>query len=130
VSNPRFHTWFGNRELQTTSDGVVAHDEIVHDQLTQILVQFGFVGLGAFILLIVGALWLTHRSVLARRDPEVRATAIALLTVLAAIIYSGMLFGSHLGVFPINVFFAILLGCLLVCCVQRGDMADSEPELR
>jgi O-Antigen ligase len=130
VNNPRFHTWFGNRELQKSSDEYVAHDEIVHDQLTQILVQFGFVGLGAFIFLIVGALWLTHRSVLAQRDPEARATAIALLTVLAAIIYSGMLFGSHLGVFPINVFFAILLGCLLVCCVQRGDMAASEPELR
>ena len=87
-------------------------------------------GLGSFIFLIVGALWLTHRSVLAQRDPEARATAIALLTVLAAIIYSGMLFGSHLGVFPINVFFAILLGSLLVCCVQPGDIAASEPELR
>jgi hypothetical protein len=130
VSNPRFHTWFGNRELQTTSDGVVAHDELVHDQLTQILVQFGFVGLGAFIFLLVGTLWLTHRRVLAQREPESRATAIALLTVLAAIIYSGMLFGSHLGVFPINVFFAVLLGCLLVCCVQTGDMAASEPGLR
>jgi O-antigen ligase len=130
VNNPRFHTWFGNRELQKSADDVVTRDEIVHDQLTQILVQFGFVGLGAFIFLIVGALWLTHRSVLAQRDPEARATAIALLTVLAAIIYSGMLFGSHLGVFPINVFFAVLLGSLLVCCVQPGDMAVSEPELR
>jgi O-antigen ligase len=129
VNNPRFHTWFGNRELQA-ADGVVARDEIVHDQLTQILVDFGFVGLGSFIFLVVGALWLTHRSVLAQRDPEARATAIALLTVLAAIIYSGMLFGSHLGIFPINVFFAILLGCLLVCCVQPGDIAASEPELR
>jgi hypothetical protein len=131
VTNPRFHTWFGNRELQTTTTGeVVPHDELAHDQLTQILVQFGFVGLGGFIFLIVGALLFTHRSVLAQQDLERRATAIALLTVLAAIIYSGMLFGSHLGVFPINVFFAVLLGSLLVCCVQPGDMAASEPELR
>jgi hypothetical protein len=130
VTNPRFHTWFGNRELQPTTDDVVARDEIVHDQLTQILVQFGFVGLGAFIFLVVGALWLAHRRVLAQRDLERRATAIGLLTVLAAIIYSGMLFGSHLGVFPINVFFAVLLGSLLVCCVQPADTAAAEPELR
>jgi O-antigen ligase len=130
VNNPRFHTWFGNRELQKSADEYVAHDEIVHDQLTQILVQFGFVGLGAFIFLIVAALWVTHRSVLAQRDLERRATATALLAVLAAIIYSGMLFGSHLGVFPINVFFAILLGALLVCCVQPRDTDASEPELR
>ena len=131
VTNPRFHTWFGNRELQQPSDEVVAHDEIVHDQLTQILVQFGFVGLGAFLFLIVGALWLTHRSESWPSEIlKARATAIALLTVLAAILYSGMLFGSHLGVFPINVFFAFLLGSLLVCCVQSGDIAASEPELR
>jgi O-Antigen ligase len=130
VTNPRFHTWFGNRELQTTTDEVVAQDEVVHDQLTQILVQFGFVGLGAFIFLVVGALWLTHRSVLAQRDLETRATAIGFLTVLTAILYSGMLFGSHLGVFPINVFFAVLLGSLLVCCVQPENIPASEPELR
>jgi O-antigen ligase len=130
LTNPRFHTWFGNRELHGPSEEVVAHDEMVHDQLTQILVEFGFVGLGAFIFLVVGALSLTHGRVLALRDLERRATAIGLLTVLAAILYSGMLFGSHLGVFPINVFFAVLLGALLVCCVQPGDTAASEPELR
>jgi O-antigen ligase len=130
VTNPRFHTWFGNRELQNPTGDVVAPDELAHDQLTQILVQFGFAGLGAFLFLVVGALWLTHRRVLAQRDLERRATAIALLTVLTAILYSGMLFGSHLGVFPINVFFAFLVGSLLVCCVQPGDTAASESELR
>jgi O-antigen ligase len=130
VTNPRFHTWFGNRELQNPTDDVVAHDEIAHDQLTQILVQSGFVGLGAFISLLVGALWLTHRQVLAQRDPDRRTTGIALLTVLSANVYSGMLFGTHLGLFPINVFFAVLLGFLLVCCVQPADTAASERELR
>jgi O-antigen ligase len=130
VTNPRFHTWFGNPELQNPTDDVVSHDEIAHDQLTQILVQSGFVGLGAFISLLVGALWLTHRQVLAQRDPDRRTTGIALLTVLSANVYSGMLFGTHLGLFPINVFFAVLLGSLLVCCVQPGDTPASEPKLR
>ena len=75
-------------------------------------------------------LWLTHRRVLAQRDLETRTTAIALLTVLAAILYSGMLFGSHLGVFPVNVFFAFLVGFLLVCCFQPRETAASALNLR
>ncbi len=105
-------------------------NKVVHDQLTQILVQFGFLGLSGFLSLVVGALWLTHRRVLAQRDLETRTTAIALLTVLAAVLCSGMLFGSHLGVFPVDVFFAFLVGALLVCCVQPGETAASGLELR
>jgi hypothetical protein len=125
VTNPAFHTWFGNPDLHGPNGETVAHDELVHDQLTQILVRFGFLGLTAFLLLTVGALWLVHRSVLKQRDLATRKTAIVLLTVLAAILFSGMLFGSHLGVFPINVFFSLLGGFLLVCCVQRGESATT-----
>jgi hypothetical protein len=130
MTNPIFHTWFGNRDLHGPSIEAVARDEVVHDQLTQILVRFGFVGLGVFLFLLVGALCLTHRCALAQRDPETRTTAIALLTVLTAIVYSGILFGSHLGVFPINVFFSVLVGALFVCCVQPGEPPASELELR
>ena len=129
VTNPLFHTWFGNPKMGAPT-GEVARDEIAHDQLTQILVQYGFVGLSGFLSLMVGALWLTHRGILAQRDLETRKTAIALLAAVAAVLYSGMLFGSHLGVFPINVFFAFLVGSLLVCCVQPGEAAASGPELR
>jgi hypothetical protein len=128
VTNPKFHTWFGSQDRRVPEK--VASDEIVHDQLTQILVEFGFVGLSGFISLVVGALWLTHRSVFAQRDLETRTTAIALLTVLAAILYSGMLFGSHLGVFPVDVFFAVLVGALFVCCLHPGETAASGLELR
>jgi hypothetical protein len=130
ATNPVFHTWFGNPELHGPNGETVSHDELVHDQLTQILVRFGFVGLTGFILLLVGALWLTHRRVLAQKDLVARRTAIALLTVLAAIIYSGMLFGSHLGVFPVNVFFSVLGGFLLVCCAQSKETATSTRALR
>jgi hypothetical protein len=128
LTNPLFHTWFGNRELHGPISGeTVTQDEIVHDQLTQILVQYGFVGLGGFLSLMIGALWLTHRRVLANRNLETRNIAVALLTVLAAILYSGILFGSHLGVFPVNVFFALLVGALLRCCLQSKKSAASGP---
>jgi O-Antigen ligase len=130
VTNPVFHTWFGNPELREHKGGeTVAHDELAHDQLTQILVQYGFVGLSGFLFLAVGALWLTHRKVLAQRNHETRETAIALLAVLAAVLYSGMLFGSHLAVFPVNVFFAFLVGCLLMCCISPKETAASALEV-
>jgi len=130
VTNPVFHTWFGNPELHGPNGEAVSHDELVHDQLTQVLVRFGFVGLTGFLVLVVGALTLTHRRVLAQKDLPTRKTAIALLTVLAAIIYSGMLFGSHLGVFPVNVFFSVLGGFLLVCCAYSKETGTSTRELR
>ncbi len=130
VTNPLFHTWFGNPDLYRDHGETVAQDEIIHDQLTQILVQYGFVGLGGFLSLVVGALWLTHRRVLTKADLETRTTAIALLSVLTAVLYSGMLFGSHLGVFPVNVFFAFLVGALLRCCLQSRENAASGLDLR
>jgi hypothetical protein len=126
VTNPVFHTWFGNPELRGHKDGErVAHDELAHDQLTQILVQYGLVGLGGFAFLAIGALWLTHRRVLVQRDLETRETAITLLAMLTAVLYSGMLFGSHLAVFPVNVIFTVLVGCLLVCCISPRETAAS-----
>jgi hypothetical protein len=130
LTNPAFRTWFGNPDLHGPGADAVVRGEEVHDQLTQILVRFGFVGLSGFLFLLVGSLWLTHRLALGHRDPETRNTAIVLLTVLTAIVYSGMLFGSHLGVFPVNLFFAFLVGALLVCCVQSRETATPGRDLQ
>jgi hypothetical protein len=123
MTNPLFHTWFGNPELRAHRTEFSGEDVYAHDQLTQILVSFGFAGLAGFLLLVIGGLWLTHRRVLAQRDFEAREAAIGLLSVLTAVLYSGMLFGSHLGVFPVNVFFALLIGCLAVCCLRPRETA-------
>jgi hypothetical protein len=124
VDNPRYRTWFGDPKLrELEKDSWQVYRAIAHDQLTEVLVQFGFVGLGGFLILATGGLWLTHRTVLAQRDLEIRETAIALLSVLSAHLSCGMVFGGHLGIFPANIFFAFLVGGLVVCCVQRRETA-------
>jgi hypothetical protein len=43
------------------------------------------------------------------------------LSALVAILFSGMIFGSHLGVFPINVFFALLAGCFCSLSMSKAS---------
>jgi O-Antigen ligase len=125
MTNPLYHTWFGNPELREHASEFQRDDAYAHDQLTQILVSFGFVGLAGFLLLVTGGLCLAHRRIFAQRDREARAEAIAVLSVLTAVVYSGMLFGSHLGVFPVNSFFSFLVGCLTVFVFSREKPRDA-----
>jgi predicted MFS family arabinose efflux permease len=84
---------------------------VAHDQIGQTLASFGFVGLGFFLAVTGLGLIIAHRAIFRQRDAGRRRMMLGCLSVLIATLFSGMLFGSHLGVFPINVFFALLAGC-------------------
>ncbi len=126
LTNPEFHTLFGNRKFQGSLGDDTDETAVVHDQIGQILIKYGFVGLGAVAALGGAGLFLAHRAVFRQRNGRVRATALALLSVLTATVYSGMLFGSHLSVFPVNIFFSLCAGALVVCSlpVSTGDGDD------
>jgi hypothetical protein len=103
MTNPAFHTWFGNRDaLRLEQD---SQDYLAHDQIGQTLVSYGFAGLILFGVVLVLTLWFAHRAVFRQHDTLKREILLAILSVELATIVSGMLFGSHLGVFPINVLF-------------------------
>jgi hypothetical protein len=123
LTNPEFHTWFGNRNFQAvqSSDAEEA-DSVVHDQVGQILISYGFCGLAVLAGLLGAGLWFGHRAVHRQQDPVLRATLVGLLSVITATVYSGMLFGSHLSVFPVNIFFFLFAGFLVICSASR--MAD------
>src|SRR5271166_1792534 len=125
LTNPRFHTLFGNPDAAKADDENSYGETVAHDQITQTLVQYGLVGLGASILIAATGLWLAHRTVLRLKDHTTREIAIALLSVVTAVVYSGMLFGSHLGLFPVDVFFAFLIGILVMYCAKPPSR-DSE----
>ena len=111
LTNPEFHTWFGNRSQVYEDLAEESHDNVAHDQIGQILVNFGFVGLGFFLGVTVLALIIAHRAIFHQRDPPRRKMMLGCLSVLIATLLSGMLFGSHLGLFPVNIYFALLAGC-------------------
>jgi hypothetical protein len=119
LTNPRFHTLFGDPEV-TKQDEEDSYDETVaHDQITQTLVRYGFVGLVVSGIIAVSGLWIAHRTVLSVKDRTIREIAIALLSVVTSVVYSGMLFGTHLDQFPVDFFFALLVGILVLCCERR-----------
>jgi hypothetical protein len=118
LTNPQFHTLFGNPDA-TKQDDEISYDETVaHDQITQTLVRYGFVGLAVSGVVAVFGLWIAHRTVLSVKDGSIREIAIALLSVVTSVVYSGMLFGTHLDLFPVDFFFALLVGILVLCCAR------------
>jgi hypothetical protein len=120
LNNPEFHTLLGNPKL-AKEDALHSHeDTIAHDQITQILVQYGFVGLSLCALLAAVALWVGHRIILRLDNSVLRQIATAILSIIAAVVYSGMIFGSHLSLFPVNIFVAFLIGIVVVCCAKAG----------
>ena len=118
LTNPEFHTWFGNRNQVYEDLAEESHDNVAHDQIGQILVSFGFVGLGFFLGVTVLGLVIAHRAILGQGDPARRRMMLGCLSVLIATLFSGMLFGSHLGLFPVNIFFALLAGCFFSLNMQ------------
>jgi hypothetical protein len=103
MTNPAFHTLFGNRDaLQLELD---SRENTAHDQIGQILISYGFAGLVLFGAVFVLGLWFAHRAIFRQRDKAKRELLIGILSIELATILSGMLVGSHLGVFPINVLF-------------------------
>jgi hypothetical protein len=125
LNNPQFHTLFGNPEA-AKQDALHSHEEtIAHDQITQTLVRYGFAGLALSLLIAAVGLWLAHRTVLRLKEPTKRHIAIAILSVVTAVVYSGMLFGSHLSLFPVDVFFALLIGILVICCVKPAGLDEA-----
>jgi hypothetical protein len=103
MTNPAFHTWFGNRDAAQLEQD--SQDYLAHDQIGQTLVSYGFAGLILFGVVLILTLWFAHRAVFLQQDQLKREILLGILSVELATIVSGMLFGSHLGVFPINVLF-------------------------
>jgi hypothetical protein len=127
LTNPEFHTWFGNPSQVYEDLEEASHENIAHEQIGQILARTGFVGLGFCLSVAVLGLFLAHRAVFRQQDPNRRRMMLGILAALIAALLSGMFFGSHLGVFPVNIFFALLLGCFCAIGTQRrAVIADSQ----
>jgi hypothetical protein len=121
LNNPEFHTWFGNRSQVYEDSLEESHENGAHDQIGQILVSFGFVGLGFFLGVTVLGLVFSHRAIFRQRDPVRRKMMLGCLSVLIATLFSGMLFGSHLGLFPVNIFFALIVGSFFAVNAERVE---------
>jgi hypothetical protein len=121
LTNPAFHTWFGYSDSKIADMVEGSHEDIAHEQLGQILIKYGFVGLGLFATVLLLGLWYAHRAIFRQRNSVYRESMLGCLSLLIATLFSGMLFGSHLGVFPVGVFFALIAGCFCALAMCQGE---------
>ncbi len=126
LTNPQFHTWFGNREQAIEDMTESSSDAIAHDQIGQILIHYGLVGLAFSASVAVAGLWFAHRAVFRQPDRKRRSMMAGFLSVLLATVISGMLFGGHLGLFPVNIFFSLITGCFCVLIAEKVESAPDE----
>jgi hypothetical protein len=128
--NRSMWTWFGNPALASKHGEQLGADEIVHDALGQMLVSYGIVGLVVIAMAGGLSLFLFHRKILAiRRGPD-EILGRGLLSMGIAIFFSGVLVGSHIGLFPINLLFWIFVGALAaVVLMKTPSLPDNAPRV-
>lgn len=124
--NRSMWTLFGNTEFANTRASMVAKDETVHDAIGQMLVSHGIVGLVALVLGGGVSLFLLHRRILAIRSGPSEVLSRGLLSVGIAVFLSGVLTGSHLGVFPINLLFWTTAGALVAVLQIRNSVSGEK----
>ena len=118
-TNRAMWTWFGNPDLVFKAGEQVGDDETVHDALGQMLITHGIAGL--LLLALAGgfALFVLHRKILSIPKGPNESLARGLLSIGIAIFFGGMLTGTHLAVFPLNLLFWTAAGAL-VAAAQTG----------
>ena len=118
--NRSMWTWFGNPALAYRADRPLGEDEVVHDAIGQMLISHGIAGI--VVLAAAGglSLFLLHRKILAIRRGPNEIFGRWLLSVAIALFFGGMLTGSHLGVFPINLLFWSTVGALVAIAKMKS----------
>ena len=111
--NRAMWTWFGNPNLAYKPGQEEIIDEVVHDAIGQTLVSYGIAGL---LTLVSGgslALLFLHRRILSIPKGPGEILGRVLLSILIATFFGGMLTGSHIAVFPLNLLFWMTVGMLV-----------------
>ena len=117
--NRSMWTWFGNPDLAYRPGEQQGEQEIVHDALGQMVISHGIAGLVALLLGGGLSLFLLHRKILAIRRGPHEIIGRGLLSVAIALFFGGMLTGSHLGIFPVNLLFWTTVGALVTVAQMK-----------
>jgi len=116
LGNPESWSLLGDWHYRAET---AAHDENYnHDALSQLLLQFGIVGVGCIFGLITWAAVIIHSRVFKIRDEKMREMASLMLVLMVFFLFSN-LFGKGFQVFPINMYFFLFVGLLLSLCFHE-----------
>ena len=96
----------------------------VHDQIGQILLSSGYVGLLVVLSVVTIATIKAHTLTWKVKDPEARRLAVFCLAVIFAVLGSGAILGGSITIYPVNVLFWLSVG--VIVHVLRLDRSQSD----
>ena len=127
-----FKNWMFNREYFSLFglEKERLKSVFVHDQLGQIYVKYGIIGI--LMAVVLGVLFLSscHWRLLKTIDLQTRKLCLYLLAVIFSIIYTGIISGSVLHIFPINIYFWLMAGLTADSLIFRWRNETSQRQLK
>ena len=124
--NRAMWTLFGNPDMAYRGEHQDA-DDVVHDALGQMLITHGIAGL---LLLFIGggfALFVLHRRILSIPKGPGETLGRGVMSIAIAIFFGGMLTGTHLPVFPINLLFWTTAGAFVTVALTASRLPTVRP---
>jgi hypothetical protein len=105
MTNPRLFSWFGLPQKELKAAGA-------HDMVGQLYTSVGVVGLSLALIFIIVSLVYLHRNLLRIRDRDASKLAAFFMANVFALLMGAVFSGSSLHVFPVNVYFWLMVGLL------------------
>ncbi len=120
TSNSQLWTAFGSRDIVAAGTKSRDRSYLAHDAISQAVVSYGFVGLGIAMVFASLFLYFVHLQIFRTVDPRSRIMSCGILSVISGIFITGIFSGSPLSVFPINLFFWLFVGSLIMISIYKG----------
>ncbi|RYD86108.1 MAG: hypothetical protein EOP84_00080 [Verrucomicrobiaceae bacterium] len=105
MTNESYFSWFGLPKAEIIQAGA-------HDLVGQIYVSSGIVGLTLAATIGASILFYLHRNLLLISDTNNKQLASFYMANIFAILFSGIFSGSSLHIFPLNLYFWLMVGLL------------------
>lgn len=105
MGNRRYFSIFGLPRSEIATSGV-------HDQIGQIYLTTGVVGLSLSVICVVWTLIYLHKNMLTIKERQHKRMAAFYMGNLFAVLFAGVFSGTALHIFPLNLYFWLMAGLL------------------
>jgi len=111
LTNPDAYTLFGYGPMRGKDPTDPLYN---HDLFSNILVRYGSIALLVMVVIGVGFLWFSHRSLLNIQNPNKRRIGSMMLALAMGLVAISGISGSVLTIFPVNIIFWLVVAAALM----------------
>ncbi|MEQ1749832.1 MAG: hypothetical protein ABL974_10445 [Prosthecobacter sp.] len=111
LTNPDAYTLFGYGPMRGKDPTDPLYN---HDLFSSTLVRYGSIALFVMVLIGIGFLWFSHRSLLNIQNPNKRRIGSMMLALAMGLIAISGISGNVLSIFPVNIIFWLVVAAALM----------------